>query len=159
MSRMMLVVIDAHSKWIDAHLTSGSTSAITISKLRQSFSTRGIPDAIVSDNATGFVSEEFQDFCRHNGIKHITSAPHHPASNGLAERAVGIVKEGIKRMHGGDLETKLARFLFDYRITPHSTTGIAPAELLMHRQLKTRLHLIRPDVGVKVVAEQTKQEC
>ncbi|KAI0209977.1 hypothetical protein LSAT2_005314 [Lamellibrachia satsuma] len=119
-----------------------------------SFST----DVIVSDNATGFVSEEFQDFCRHNGIKHITSAPHHPASNGLAERAVGIVKEGVKRMHGGDLETKLARFLFDYRITPHSTTGIAPAELLMHRQLKTRLHLIRPDVGVKVVAEQTKQK-
>ncbi|KAI0231136.1 hypothetical protein LSAT2_018499, partial [Lamellibrachia satsuma] len=136
---------------------SGSTSAITISKLRQSFSTHGIPDVIVSDNATGFVSEEFQDFCRHNGIKHITSAPHHPASNGLAERAVGIVKEGVKRMHGGDLETKLARFLFDYRITPHSTTGIAPAELLMHRQLKTRLHLIRPDVGVKVVVEQTKQ--
>ena len=61
-------------------------------------------------------------------------------------------------MHGGDLETKLARFLFDYRITPHSTTSIAPAELLMHRQLKTRLHLIRPDVGVKVVAEQTKQK-
>ena len=61
-------------------------------------------------------------------------------------------------MHGGDLETKLARFLFDYRITPHSTTGIAPAELLMHRQLKTRLHLIRPDVGVKVVAEQIKQK-
>ena len=61
-------------------------------------------------------------------------------------------------MHGGDLETKLARFLFDYRITPHSTTGIAPAELLMHRQLKTRPHLIRPDVGVKVVAEQTKQK-
>ena len=37
--RMMLVVIDAHSKWIDTHLTSGSTPGITISKLRQSFST------------------------------------------------------------------------------------------------------------------------
>ena len=157
MGRMMLVVTDAHSKWIDAHHTSDSISAITISKLRQSFSTHGIPDVIVSDNATGFVSEEFQEFCRHNGIKHITSAPHHPASNGLAERAVGIVNEGVKRMHGCDLETKLARFLFDCRITPHSTTGIAPAELLMHRQLKARLHLIRPDVGVKVVVEQTKQ--
>ena len=158
MGKMRLVVIDAHSKWIDTHLTSGSTSAITISKLRQSFSTHGILDVIVSDNATGFVSEEFQDFCRHNGIKHITSAQHRSASNGLAERAVGIVKEGVKCMHGGDLETKLARFLFDYRITPQSTTGIAPAELLMHRQLKSRLHLIRPDVYVKVVAEQTKQK-
>ncbi|KAI0241195.1 hypothetical protein LSAT2_000115 [Lamellibrachia satsuma] len=85
MGRMILVVIDAHSKWIDVHFTSGATSAITSGKLQQSFSTHGIPDVIVSDNASGFDSEEFQDFCRHNGIKHITSVPHHIASNGLAK--------------------------------------------------------------------------
>ena len=85
MGRMILVVIDAHSKWIDAHHMSGSTSATTISKLRQSFSTHGIPDVIVSDNATGFVNEEFREFCRQNGITHITSTSDHPATNGLAE--------------------------------------------------------------------------
>ncbi|KAI0231170.1 Thymidine phosphorylase [Lamellibrachia satsuma] len=47
-----MAVIDAHSKWIDAHITSGSTSAITISKRRQSCSPRDIPDVIVSDNCT-----------------------------------------------------------------------------------------------------------
>ena len=56
------------------------------------------------------------------------SAPHHPATNGLAERAVGVVKEGVKRMQGHDLENKLPRFLFDYRITPHSTTGTVDEE-------------------------------
>ena len=61
-------------------------------------------------------------------------------------------------MHGDALETKLARFLFDYRITPHYTTGIAPAELLMHRQLKYRLHLIKPEVGGKVTTQQTKKK-
>ena len=60
MGRMILVVIDAHSKWIDAHLMSGSTSVTTISKLRQSFSSHGIPDVIVSDTATAFVSENFE---------------------------------------------------------------------------------------------------
>ncbi|KAI0213775.1 hypothetical protein LSAT2_001156 [Lamellibrachia satsuma] len=45
------------------HPTSCSTLAMTISKLRQSFSTHGIPDVIVSDNATGFVNDEFHDFC------------------------------------------------------------------------------------------------
>ena len=67
--KMIVVVTDAYSKWVDTHIKSGFTSAITIDKLRQSFSTRGIPDVIASDKATGFVSEEYQDFCRHNGIK------------------------------------------------------------------------------------------
>ena len=56
------------------------------------------------------------------------------------------------------METKLARVLFDYRVTPHSTTGIALSELLMHRHLKTRLQLIKPDIGGKVAAQQTRQK-
>ena len=76
---------------------------------------------MINENASAFVGQEFHNFCRVNGIQHMTSAPHHPASNGLAERAVGIVKEAAKRMEGGDLETKLTRFLFDYRATPHAT--------------------------------------
>ena len=47
-------------RWIDAHVTSGCTSTITTNKLRESFSTHGIPDTIVSDNATCFMSSEFQ---------------------------------------------------------------------------------------------------
>jgi len=61
-------------------------------------------------------------------------------------------------MKGNDLKPKLSRFLFDYGIRPHSTTGIAPSELLMKRQLKTRLHLIKPDVGRKVITMQTRQK-
>ena len=158
MGKMILVAIDAHSKWIEAHVTSGSKSTITINKLMLMFSTHGMPDTIISYNASAFVGQEFQNFCHVNDIQHITSAPHHPSSNGLAERVVGIVKEGVKRMEGCDLETKLARFLFDYRVTPHSTPGIAPSELLMHRHLKTRLQLIKPDIGGKVAAQQTKQK-
>ena len=155
--KMILVVIDAHSKWIEAYTTSGSTSAITISKLKWIFSSHGIPDVIVSDNATGFVSEEFQSFCRRNGIKHVTSAPHHPATNGLAKRAVGILKGGVQRLQG-DLETRIAHFLLDYRITPHTTIGVSPAELLTGRKLRTRLDRIIPDVSGRAISKQTTQK-
>ena len=158
LGNMILLAIDAHSKWIEADVTSGSISTITTNKLRMMFSTHGIPDAIINYNASAFVGQEFQNVCRVNGIQHITRAPHHPASNGLAERAVGVVKEGVKRMEGGDLETKLARFLFDNRVTPHSITDIASSDLLMHRHLKTRLQLIKPDIGCKVTAQQTRQK-
>jgi len=39
------------------------------------------------------MSAEFELLLEKNGVKHLTTAPYHPASNGLAERAVQIVKE------------------------------------------------------------------
>ena len=62
-------------------------------------------------------------FCQKNGITHTTSAPYHPSSNGLAERAVQIVKQGIKKLQEGSLKDKVSRTLFTYRTTPHTTTG------------------------------------
>ena len=66
---------------------SSATSAVTISCLRNSFSTHGIPEMILSDNAQCFVSETNKEFMSKNGITHITSAPYYPSSNGLAEES------------------------------------------------------------------------
>ena len=135
-----------------------ATSEITIEHLRRTFSTHGIPDTIVSDNASCFTSNEFIHFCKMNGIKHITSAPYHPSTNGMAERAVQIVKEGLKRLTCGTLETRLSRFLFTYRITPQTTTNTSPAELLMKCKPKSTLDLVRPDLTSSVNAKQQKQK-
>ena len=118
-----MIIVDAYSKWIDVHVMQTSTSSATVEKLRQTFSTHGLPEIIVSDNGSNFTSKEFETFLKLNGIKHITTAPYHPAPNGLAERAVQTVKEGVKKQGGGTLETKVNRFLFQYRITPHTTTS------------------------------------
>ena len=56
--------------------------------LRQVFAVHGLPEVLVSDNGTAFTSAEFQNFVQRNVFRHITSAPYHPATNGLAERAV-----------------------------------------------------------------------
>ncbi|GAA51774.1 hypothetical protein CLF_106779 [Clonorchis sinensis] len=54
----------------------------------------------------------------------------------------------------GPLQTRLDKFLLQYRITPHTTTGQAPCELLMGRRLRTRLDLLRPDLALKVKQRQ-----
>ena len=80
--------------------------------LRSVFARFGVPDMVVSDNRTCFVTSEFEHFLERNGIRHTTCAPYHPASNGLAERAVQIVKQGLKKE--GSLNDQLARFLLSY---------------------------------------------
>ena len=154
LNKMFLIVIDSYSKWIDAFPVSAATSFVTIDKLRTCFATHGIPQVVVSDNASQFVSAEFQEFLKHNHIKHIRAPAYHPSSNGLAERAVQIFKNGMKSFKSGSIETKLARFLFTYRRLPQSTTGVSPAELLMNRKLRSRIDAIFPDPSSKVVEKQ-----
>ena len=70
--RMILVVIDAYSKWIEADIVRGNSSQITIERLRHVFASHGLPEVVVSDNASCFTSQEFQEFLSKNGIRHVT---------------------------------------------------------------------------------------
>ena len=91
-------------------------------------------------------------------IKHICSSPYYPSTNGLAERAVQTSKQCLRQIEGGSVKEKLSRFLFKYRITPHSSTGVAPAELLMGRCLRSRLDLLKPDSSTTEQDHQLKQK-
>ena len=94
---------------------------------------------------------------KRNGIKHILVAPYHPRSNGQAERFVQTFKQFFKAegKTSASLKSNLARFLFSYRTTPNSTTGQTPAELFFSRRLRTRLDLLRPDLGRKAASKQS----
>ena len=157
--KMILVIVDAHSKWLEAQVVATATSQGTIEKLRILFATHGLLETIISDNGSVFKSTEFASFVTKNGIQHLTIAPYHPASNGLAERAVQTLKVALRKEGGREnLETQIARVFFNYRITPHTTTGIAPAELLMNRRPRSHLDLLHPDVSGAVRRKQLKQK-
>ncbi|KAJ8023976.1 hypothetical protein HOLleu_36568 [Holothuria leucospilota] len=156
--KMILIVVDSHSKWVEAVPMDTSTAQATISKLRSIFATHGLPELVVTDNGRNFTSGEFGEFLKRNGVKHVFTAPYHPASNGLVERAVQTVKEGIRKMGEGTIETKIARFLFHYRNTPHTTTGQTPSELLMNRKVRTHMDALKPDLGERVRYRQALQK-
>ena len=105
-----------------------------------------------------FTSAEFENFTKLNGIRHIRTAPYHPASNGQAERAVKIFKEYLKKSSKDSLETQISRFLFRYRITPHSTTAVSPAELLLGRRPRSHLDFVRPHLEQQVQDKQLAQQ-
>jgi len=156
--KMLLVLIDAHSKWVEVFNTPSATSGAVITELRTTFARFGLPETIVTDNGTCFVSAEFEQFLQQNGIRHLTSAPYHPSSNGLAERTVQIVKKGLKKVTNGSISDRLARVLLTYRLTPQGTTGISPAELLLGRRPRTRLDLLKPHTADRVESKQAQQK-
>ena len=157
-NRMFLVVVDIHTKWIEGIPMSSATSLSTIQQLRPLFAQFGIPRTVVTDNGTCFTSEEFKSFLTKNGISHVQSAPYHPASNGLAKRAVCIVKKGLHKMKEGTLSDRLARFLISHHNTPHSTTGASPSELMFGRRIYTRLDVIKPSLETRMKRSQLQQK-
>ena len=155
---MFLVLVDAHFKWLDIQLMQSITSENTISKLKDIFAIHGLPQKVVTDNGSSFTSSTFKAFMERNGINHICSAPYHPSTNGLAERAVQTFKQSLRQIQGTSIKEKLNKFLFKYCITPHMITGVAPAELLMGRRLHSRLDLMKPDLTETVQSKQLKQK-
>ena len=158
-----LVLIDSHSKWIDVKHMTSTTTERTIDELRLIFAEHGLPEQLVSVNGPQFTSAEFALFIRQNGIKHTLAPPYHPASNGAAERSVRVVTEALEKqvLQGTghmSMKHRLANFLIKYRSTPHSVTGRTPAELMVKRQLRTRLTLLKPNLAQVFESKQMKQK-
>ncbi|XP_037576521.2 uncharacterized protein K02A2.6-like [Dermacentor silvarum] len=135
---MLMILVDAHTKWIEVVPMKSATACSTIEALRTTFSRFGIPETIVSDNGPQFTGKEFADFMRRNNVLHLRTAPYHPQSNGLAERAVRTVKQKLKTNRQGSLQTRLARILHSYRRTPLAC-GETPAMRLLGFQPRSRL--------------------
>ena len=109
-----------------------TSSKSTIKTLQHCFTTFWYLQVIILDNGSVFTSEKFTFFGKTNGMRHIKSAPYHPAANDCAERVVKTFKITMKKLK--DIEAisdRLQMFLFQYCITPQSITSKSPAELLM----------------------------
>ncbi|XP_030767695.1 uncharacterized protein K02A2.6-like [Sitophilus oryzae] len=127
---MLLIVVDAYSKWVEVKPTTLTTATSTIAIMDNLFTAYGTPITVVSDNGRQFIAEEFKTFLKNSGVKyHKLSAPYKTSN--------------------------LNQFLRQYRKAPHSTTGQSPAQLFLGRDLRTSLNLTRPDdISTKVLEKQ-----
>ena len=99
------------------------------------FSIEGYPDEIVSDNGPPFQSKEFAKFLSGLGIKHTTSSPGYPCSNGFIERHIQTVKTMLSKSSN---TRSFQEVLADLRTTRIGTGLPSPAEILHGRNLTTR---------------------
>ncbi|XP_060119763.1 uncharacterized protein K02A2.6-like [Heteronotia binoei] len=105
--QIFFILVDAYTKWLEVIPVASTSTAAAVRALRRVLCTHGIPDTLVTDNGTAFTSREFREFTERYLIRHIRSAPFHPATNGQAERMVRTTKEALGRMR--KLTTRLDR--------------------------------------------------
>ncbi|UYV72243.1 K02A2.6-like, partial [Cordylochernes scorpioides] len=128
----LIIVVDSHSKWIEAIPMRETTTRKTIEQLRRLFSSYGLPEELVSDNGPQFTGSEMKGFLEGNGIKQTLIPAYHP-------------------------QNTLSKVLLAYRSTPHVTTGKTPSELFIGRALRTRVSLIHPSLASRVRDQQARQ--
>ena len=155
--QMFLILVDAHSKWLEVRPVPSTSADVTIAELRSIFATFGLPARIVSDNGSPFSSAAFGEFLKRNGIRHSFAPPYHPSTNGQAERLVQTTKSALRKISSGDWKLRLARFLFSQHMLPSTVTGQSPAELLMGRKLPSHLDLLHPDIRRDMHNKQYEQ--
>ena len=150
-----LVVTDAYSKYPCIHPTSSVSTGATLDLLEVDFAHFGFPHTLVTDNASTFMSAEFQSWCKERGITHLTGAPYHPATNGAAERLVQTFKQALRK---SSLPPKraLQEFLMQYRRTPTSC-GYSPSEMLNSRKIRTRIDALLPSPAHVAQGKQAKE--
>ena len=104
----------------------------------QIFMEYGWPDTIVSDNRPCYTSETFRKLMIEYRVNHITSSPHYPQLNGLAEKYVQIIKNLFyKAKEGQDLH----KCLMIYGNTPLSNHLQSPMQILSSRSTRLTLPL------------------
>ncbi|UYV61718.1 K02A2.6-like [Cordylochernes scorpioides] len=94
----------------------------------------------LADNGRQFVSGEFEQFTKMNGIRHTKTSPYNPSTNGLAERYVREFKNLLRNNNGkDDLETNLQRFLFAHRAFPQTVIKEFPGGTANEEKFKIKI--------------------
>ena len=93
------------------------------------FSGYGIPNTLIIDQGSVFLSAMTKQLCKVLEIEKWHSYP-----NNMFKKSDAMVK---------DWDFTLKDILFAYRTTPHTMTGFLPADLLNGRLVKGPLDLIR----------------
>ena len=95
--RLYILICDYFSKFPFLFQVKTTCFANLKDHLEELFSVEGIPNEIMSDNGPPFNGKEFSSYLTGLGIRHTTSSPNYPQSNGFIERQIQTVKRLIEK--------------------------------------------------------------
>ena len=135
------VVIDLYSRYPEICIVNNTSFESLRPKLEEIWARFGIPEKVIHDGGPPYNSHEWRAYAKEKGFNLELCTPEHPQSNGMAEKMMAslakithaAIAEGVKPCE------VLSTFLMSYRSTPHGSTGKSPSQLLMKKELKTKI--------------------
>ena len=136
-----LIIVDQFSGWpVVKNLKKDMTTGKLTRGLTEIFEHYGLPETIYSDGGPQFTSDEFDQFCKEWKINHVTSSPHYPQSNGIAENGVKAMKKLIHcsydPIRGCVDPDEWTKAMMIYKNTPRGKSNLAPSEILFGKLIR-----------------------
>jgi transposase InsO family protein len=129
------VMVDDHSRLAYAEVLDALSAKAAIAFLKRAlawFAERGVRvERVMTDNGSAYVSHAHRRALRELGIRHLTTLPYRPRTNGKAERFIQTLLNewAYARLYGSSTERsrQLAPWLerYNYR-RPHGSLGHQP---------------------------------
>jgi putative transposase len=163
----LVTVMDDHSRFILGwDLKVDMTGSSLEDVVQQAVDFTGMTDVpvenrtvLLSDNGAGYISQQFNEYLRLVGIKHITASPFHPQTNGKIERYHRTLKGEINQVPyemPSELKKVIGAFIeyYNYRryheglgnVTPYDVYTGKHLEIIQRRkEEKVRTLQIRKD--------------
>ena len=155
----LLVVVDDYSRFPEVEVITSLSAKTVIPKFDAIFARHGVPKIVKTDNGPPFNGELFTKWGKSIGFHHKKITPLWPQSNGEAERMMDTLGKLIRVCHQEKSSWKqhLFKFLRHYRVTPHSTTGMSPTEMLYSRKIRTDLPSMKKSVHFQDTVAKAEQ--
>jgi len=145
----LITVIDDHSRFVLAwDLKNNMAAGSLIDVVQQAVDLTGMTDVpvenrtvLLSDNGSGYLSQQFNDYLRLVDIKHVVASPYHPQTNGKIERYHRSIKGEINLVPY-EMPSKLRKAIqgfveyYNYHRYHEGLGNVAPDDVYTGRHVK-----------------------
>jgi len=145
-NRYILTMVDYATRYPEATALKSIEAETVAEALVTMFSRVGIPEEVLSDQGSQFLSGVMKEVSRLLSMNQLVTTPYHPMCNGLVEKFNGTLKTMLKRMCAEkpkDWDRYLPALLFAYREVPQESLGFAPFELLYGRTVRGPMNILK----------------
>jgi transposase InsO family protein len=158
-NRHLFVMSEYLSKWvITAALASFDTDHIIPIILFEVCLKLGVPNRLITDNGSNFISEAMNQVCTRLGIRRSLTAVEHPQTDGLVERLNRTIKTSLAICADNnpfEWDEHLPFVTFAYNTAKQSSTGYSPFEVMFGR--KAKLPLVPDDPTIPRRTYETEE--